>query len=256
MAGFADLLGALVQNGLPKTGTSRATGMFGGGGGALGDIVGSLGNMLETSGGRGRSGLSGILGEVISSLGNNKAALGGIGALGGALLGGGAKSTKGAIGGGALAMLAGLAMSALKNAGQSPSRTPRALMESPTAQDQHDLENDANVLVFAMINAAKADGRIDKAELKKIAGKFEEDGISQEERDFFTRESAKPLELEKVIASAEGKAEVAAQIYAASLLAIEVDTVEEQRYMRNLAGGLGLDQRTVDYIEQSLGIQA
>lgn len=254
MAGFADLLGALVQNGLPKSGTSRTSEMFGGGG-SLTDIVGSLGNMLGNTGGGGQSGLGGILGDVLNSIGNNKAALGGIGALGGALLGGGAKSTKGAIGGGALAMLAGLAMSALKNAGQKPSKTPRALMETPSIQDQQDLENDANVIVFAMINAAKADGQIDNTELQKIAGKFEEDGISQQEKDFFLTESAKPLELNKVIASAQGQAEMAAQIYAASLLAIEVDTVEEQRYMRNLAGGLGLDQRAVNYIEESLGVR-
>lgn len=254
MAGFADLLGALVQNGLPKSGTTRAGEMFGGGG-ALQDIVGSLGNILEGSGSRGQSGgFGGILGEIVSSLGDNKAALGGIGALGGALLGGGNKSAKGAIGGGALAMLAGLAISALKNAGKQPDRTPNALMANPASDVTDEMENDANILVCAMINAAKADGTIDRQEIEKIAGKLEENGLSQEEKDFFISESEKPFDLHRVVTSAGGREELGAQIYAASLLAIEVDTKAEQLYLKSLANGLGLDAQTVRYIENSLGV--
>jgi len=55
-----------------------------------------------------------------------------------------------------------------------------------------------------------------------------------------------------VIASAAGRPDVAAQIYAASLLAIEVDTPVEKRYMENLADGLRLAPETVSFIEQSL----
>ena len=65
-------------------------------------------------------------------------------------------------------------------------------------------------------------------------------------------ESARPLDLQGVIASAGGRPELAAQIYAASLLAIEVDTPQEKEYMQNLADGLKLSQSTVDFIEQTL----
>lgn len=257
MAGFADLLGSLVQNGLSRSGSSRASNMFGaGGGGSLNDIVGNLSNMLgggSGTGQTGQSGLGGLLGDVIGSLGDNKAALGGIGALGGALLGGGTGSAKGAIGGGALAMLAGLAMSALKKSGQQPPQPP-ALMEHLTSQQEQELEDDANILIRAMINAAKADGAIDNQELQNIVGKIEEGGITQEERDFFEAEASKPLDLDGVIASASARPDLGPQIYAASLLAIEVDTKEEEFYMQQLAEGLGLDPATVQYIENSLGL--
>lgn len=257
MAGFTDILGALVQNGLSGSGGSRMANAFGAGGsGSLGDIVGSLGRMIGGGQATGGAGLGGMFSDVLGSLGSNKAALGGLGALGGALLGGGSGSAKGAIGGGALAMLASLAFSALKQSGQQPSQTPRALLGAETPEHEQQLEEDANSIVRAMINAAKADGAIDQVELQKIAGKLEADGLSQAEKDFFTTESAKPIDLAGVVASAAGRDDLAAQIYAASLLAIELDTEQEIQYMQNLAQGLGLSTETVRYIESSMGVQA
>lgn len=253
MAGFADILGSLVQGGFSQSSTKRLKNAFGAGGGSLDQIVGGLGKMLGGGGKGSSSGLGGMLGDVLGSLGNNKAALGGLGALGGALLGGGSRSAKGAIGGGALAMLASLAFSALKSSGQTPPQPPRGLYEPETPEQVEELEEDANILVKAMINAAKADGAIDQSELQKIMGKFEEDGLTQEEKNFFMAESSRPLDLDGVVASAAGRPEMAAQIYAASLLAIEVDTVEEERYLKQLAEGLNLSQGTVQYIENSLG---
>ena len=257
MAGFSDILGALVQNGLSNSSSTRMTNAFGAGGaGSLGDIVGSLGKMMSGGQSAGGAGLGGMLNEVLGGLGGNKAALGGLGALGGALLGGGRGSARGAIGGGALAMLASLAFSALKQAGQQPSQPPRALLGAETPEQQQELEDDANVIVRAMINAAKADGAIDQVELQKIVGKLAEDGLDQAEREFFMTESTKPMDQDGIVASAAGRSDLAAQIYAASLLAIEVNTPQEIAYMQNLATGLGLDAETVRYIESSLGVQA
>lgn len=255
MAGFADILGALVQSGMSQSSTKRLTNAFGAGGaGSLSDIVGGLAKMVGGAGGQSQAGgLGGMLGDVLGNLSNNKAALGGLGALGGALLGGGKSSAKGAIGGGALAMLASLAFSALKSAGQAPAQPPKALLQMQTAEQEKELDDDANILVKAMINAAKADGAIDQKELQKIIGKFEEDGLTQEDKDFFMTESARPLDLSGLVASAAGRPNLAAQIYAASLLAIEVDTPAEELYMQNLASGLRLAPETVSYIETSLG---
>ncbi len=262
MAGFMDILGTLVQQGLSQSSGSRIANALGAGqsSGGLGDIVGSLGQMLgggqaTQAGGASLGGLGGVLGEVLGGLGNNKAALGGLGALAGALLGGGRGATRGAIGGGGLAMLAALAMSALKKAGQSPSSTPQALLEPQTPEDEAALEQEAEIIVKAMINAAKADGQIDDTEIKKILGKLQEDGLTEEEKELFLTEANKPLDLEEVIASAQGRPELAAQIYSASLLAIEVDTPAEQQYMQELATGLGLDPLATSHIEQILGMQ-
>lgn len=253
MAGFTDILGALMQTGLSKSGPSKVSNVLGAGGNTLDDIVGSIGNMLEKGSRSGQSSLGGMLGDVLEDLAGNKAALGGLGALGGAILSGGKKSAKGAIGGGALAMLASLAYSALKNSGKKPTQPPQALLQDETSTQQKDLENDALIIVKAMINAAKADGAIDNKELQKIVGKFEENGLTSKEKDFFMTEAAKPLDLRGVVASADGRPDMAAQIYAASLIAIEVNTPLEQQYISDLASELKLDTQATDYIKKSLG---
>jgi uncharacterized membrane protein YebE (DUF533 family) len=231
------------------------------GGGSLGDLLGQLGKMVSAGQAGGtpphggeQPGAGNVLGDLLGNIGDNKTAMGGLGALVGALLGGGKRSAGGAVGGGVLAVLASLALSALKNAGEEPARLPRALAESKTPEEQMLLEDDAEVIVKAMINAAKADGKIDNAEIDKIVGKLDDDGLSQREKELFVSEANKPLDLEGVVRSAANRPEMAAQIYAASLLAIEVDTAAEQRYMQQLASGLGLNPRVAAHIEQTLGV--
>ena len=50
--------------------------------------------------------------------------------------------------------------------------------------------------------------------------------------------------------------ELAVQVYAASLLAIEVDTAAERAYLRDLAARLGLDASAVARVHQALGVAA
>lgn len=263
MAGFMDILGTMMQQGMSQSSGSRMTDALGGGksGGSLNDIMGSLSQMMGGGGSgqatkAGAGGLGGMLGDVLGSLGNNKAALGGLGALAGALLGGGKSASRGAVGGGGLAMLASLAFSALKKAGQAPGKPPHALLEPQTPQEQQALEDDAEIIVKAMINAAKADGKIDQQEIEKIVGKLDDDGLTKEEKTFFVSEANKPLDLNGVVASAGGQSDMAAQIYAASLLAIEVDTRAEQQYMQQLSSGLGLHPQVASHIERTLGMHA
>ncbi len=260
MAGFMDMLGTMVQQGMSQSGGARMSNAMGAGsgGGSLNDLIGGLGQMLGgAQGGQsaraGAGSMGGVLGEVLQTLGSNKAAAGGLGALAGALLGGGNSSARGAVGGGGLAVLASLAFSALQKAGQKP-QPPRALFEPETAVDKEVLEQEAELIVKAMINAAKADNRIDEEEIQKIVGKLEEGGLTQEEKNFFLQEARKPMDTDAVIRSAAGSPEMAAQIYAASLLAIEVDTEAERRYIRDLAGGLGLNNQVTDNIESYLGM--
>ncbi len=274
MAGFTDILGSLVQNGLSSSSGSRMTNAFGGQNGGLGDLMGSLGQMMGGQQGGGQGGglgemlgsvlggqgagagglgnLGGFLGDAVQNLGNNKVALGGLAALGGALLGGGKGASRGAIGGGVMATLAMLAVSALKKSGQQAAQQPAAFYEEPTSEQLQEMDAEAKIIVRAMINAAKADGQIDREELQRIIGKLDDDGLTEEEKMFFQREAEAPLDLEGVVASAAGRPEMAAQIYAASLLAIEVDTAAEQQYLERLAQGLGLAPEAVQYIEETL----
>ena len=63
----------------------------------------------------------------------------------------------------------------------------------------------------------------------------------------------KPLDLDGIIRDVRDQ-EVGAQVYAASLLSIEVDTAAEQDYLRRLAAGLQLDPEAVARIHQILGV--
>ncbi len=285
MANFTDILGVLLKAGMSPSSTNRAGSALGGGqgqgglgdllggleqmmgggrpaasagGGGLGDLLGGLGQMMGgggQSGARaGAGGLGGVLGGLLNSLGNNRSALGGLGALAGAILGGGKGSTMGAVGGGGLALLASLALSALRQAGQQPAQTPQALQEAESPAQQQALEHEARIIVQAMINAAKADNRIDEAEVERIIGKLGEDGLTQEEKEAFIAEANKPMDLQGVIASAGGDLQLAAQIYAASLLAIEIDTDAERQYLQQLAQGLGLPAEVVAHIQHSMGL--
>ena len=147
-----------------------------------------------------------------------------LGRLPGRSLGGGGKSMGGALGGGVMALLAAMAYKALQGSGAEPQTVPIGLAEPKTDADRQELEQHAELIVKAMINAAKADGKIDTGEVKRIVGKLQEDGIQESDQQFLIMEMQKPMETPQLIAAAQGRPDVAAQVYAASLLAIEVDT--------------------------------
>jgi hypothetical protein len=63
---------------------------------------------------------------------NQNLALGGLGALAGAIFGGGGKSMVGALGGGVMALLAAMAFQALKGSGSRSNQVPLGLMEPQT----------------------------------------------------------------------------------------------------------------------------
>ncbi|MCG6929686.1 MAG: tellurite resistance TerB family protein [Desulfofustis sp.] len=256
MAGFMDILGTMMQQGMAQSGGKRMSSALGGRSG-LEDLLGGLGQMMggaRTGQAPAAAASGGMLGDVLGQLANNKVAVGGLGALAGALLGGGGSAARGAIGGGGLAMLASLAFSSLQKAGQPMAQAPRALLEPQNEEERQTLENDAEVIVKAMINAAKADGRIDQREVEKIIGKLQEGGLTAEEKEFFLTETKKAGNLKDIAASVGDDIELAAEVYAASLLAIEVDTEAERAYLKKLAGELGLNSRITDHIERTLGV--
>ncbi len=67
------------------------------------------------------------------------------------------------------------------------------------------------------------------------------------------REMQRPLDLDAFVAEIPSP-EVAAEVYAASLLAIEVDTPEEQQYLQQFAQRTGLNPMVVQYIHRSMGV--
>ena len=279
MFNAGDLLGQILGSGMSNSTMNRvghAMGHQGLGrsGNPLSDLLGDLaggGGGGGTSRGGGLGGLGGLADMAQSMLGGatnavqqgNPLAIGGLGGLAGAVLGGG--SMEGALKGGAMALLGSLAFSALKNWGkdgaapasaeQLAREAPLGLRQPQTPAEEQELQNSALLVLKGMINAAKADGQIDGTEMQRIAGKLKEAGADDEAQAFVVGELRKPMDMEGLTRDVRTP-ELAVQVYAASLLAIEVDTPAEQDYMRRLAHGLGLNRQTIDSVHEVLGIAA
>jgi uncharacterized membrane protein YebE (DUF533 family) len=99
--------------------------------------------------------------------------------------------------------------------------------------------NFAKLTLRAMINAAKADGAIDQTEKARLFDRLGQVTLTEEEKAFLFDELAKPIDTDGLVA-AVGSPQAAAHVYAASLLAIDVDQPAEQRYLDDLARRLNL----------------
>jgi uncharacterized membrane protein YebE (DUF533 family) len=226
-----------------------------GSGGGLGSI---LSQALGKGGGAAGGGLGGVLGNVLNDAervtgGKQNLALGGLGALAGAILGGGGKSIGGAVGGGLMALLGAMAYQALKGEGRKP-EVPLGLVEPQSQAEQQQLEHHSEIVLKAMINAAKADGQIDPSEVQRITGKLQDSGADREDQQYVMTEMLKPMDTASLVAAAKAQPTLAAEVYAASLLAIEVDTPAEKEYLEQLASGLGLSDTVTQRIRELVGL--
>ncbi len=271
---LGDVIGQLMQEGMTPQTKSRlehsmgkgGLGGMGGGGGGLGDILGSLMGGGGSPGSAGGGGLGDLLGGIGKALsgdsgvgGLSRGQAGGIGAIAGALLGGGGSSVKGAVGGGAMALLGTLALSALKDwqaqAGQAQSGQGSAAAAPAVSEadmQQMTAPQTAELCLRGMIEAAKADGEISQDEVERIVGKLEEGGITAEEQRFVKAQFAKPLDVHGLAAAIPNR-EVGAQVYAAALMAISVDTAAERDFLDSLRRGAGLDSASVRRLHQMVG---
>ncbi len=284
MIDFKSVLGTLLESGLAPSATQRMGQAAGGqqqGGGGLSSILSSLGGAGGQGGSDLGSILSGMLGNAQQTAGGvlgsaqqaagdakrevqagNPLAVGGLGALAGALLGGVRGSpAKGALGGAAMAVLGQIAMSALqKGMGGGDPAQPGLAEPSASASGYQDasveeLTGDARaeLLLRAMINAAKADGQIDGTEMNNILGKLDEAGAGQETKDFVLAEMRRPLDLDGLVAGVNSP-DTAAAVYAASVMAIKVDTPAEQNYLGQLATRLRIPPQVRASLDASLGV--
>lgn len=268
MTNFNEILGALLNSDPSQSTRNRMQEAIGAGGppaqGGLGGLLKGtgldevLGGLLgggKEGGGLG-SVLSGALEEAGQAVGGKEnLALGALGALMGSMLGGGGSSMKGAVGGGALAMLGALAYKALKGTQQESQEVPLGLKAPATPAEQVQLDGQAGLIFKAMINAAKADGQIDQEEIQRIIGRLGDAGLDQKTRDFVLAEMSQPMDTEGLVAAARGNPPLAAQLYAASLLAMEADKPSERAYLENLAASLGLAPQAVTNLENTLGVR-
>jgi uncharacterized membrane protein YebE (DUF533 family) len=120
----------------------------------------------------------------------------------------------------------------------------------PDVPPTPDEEALAGVMLRAMIQAAKSDGRIDDNEKKKLMDKLGD--VSREEADFVNAELKRDVDAAGLARSVPRGAEQ--QVYMMSALAIDLDENSEARYLGELAQNLNLDGAKVNAIHDRLGL--
>ncbi len=177
------------------------------------------------------------------------AGAGAAGLAAGMLLGGGGMKKLAKYG--ALAAIGGIAYNAWQKSRQpgdfTPVETPPPGPFMPSPSDEAAQEELGKVLVRAMIAAAKADGGIDADEKQRIFGRLEAMNLSAADKAFVFDELSSPLDIEAVVRGADTP-EHAAEIYAASLVAIDPEKPQEKRYLETLAARLNLPGTLVEEI--------
>jgi uncharacterized membrane protein YebE (DUF533 family) len=228
---------------------------------------------------RGQGGAGGFDAGRLGDIARNLGGQGGLGGLGG-LAGGLGGSGGGALAGGLAALLLGskqgrkLGGSALKIGGmalvgalayrayqdwqtkQQPAGSTGPLLPPPAdtpfnPSSEAEQQSLARALLRAMIAAAKADGHIDQTEQKAIFAKMDELPLDADDKAFVMDELRAPLDVDAVARGARTP-EQATEIYAASLLAVDVDHAEERAYLQRLATSLKLDPGLVRHIHATV----
>ena len=110
----------------------------------------------------------------------------------------------------------------------------------------------AGLMLSAMLQAAKCDGRIDEGEKKKIIAAL--GNASREDMAFVNRELSAPVDVQALVRQVPKGLET--QIYAVSAMGIDLDSKPEAEYLAALASALGIESREVNAIHAKLGIPA
>lgn len=121
--------------------------------------------------------------------------------------------------------------------------------DEPAGQDLTD--QDAEVLIRSMVNAAKADGSIDQDEIDAITNELGD--ITKAEQQFLQSELGAPFMPPAAIGQQVDES-LRVESYVVSLMSINVDTDEETNYLRSLADSMHIDKAERDSIHDQLGI--
>jgi uncharacterized membrane protein YebE (DUF533 family) len=218
-------MGIIVAKGIGKIMGGNRGGSGGGLGGLLGSLTGGGASSSANQGGSQGGGLGDLLGGLAGKNGG--------GGLGGILdsLGGGSQSgsQNGSLG------------DIFNNA-----------LQGKDVAGTDEQEKQAKVLLRAMINAAKSDGKLDDNEKKKITEHLGD--VSEDEARFVQQELAAPLDVNTFINDVPRGMEE--QVYMMSLFAIDLDSKEEAQYLAQLAKGLSISHQLANQIHEKMGAPA
>ncbi len=221
--GLGDLLGQLGGAGQAQSG-----------GGGLGDLLGQLSGG-QSAGKSGGLGLENMMGGVFK----NAPSAGGVGGLGGML---DSLAGKGAAGGTGSGGTGSGGIGDMLNQSFERFGEPQA---APSAEQ----DATAGVMLKAMLQAAKSDGRIDAAEQKALMENLGDAG--PEDMEFVNQVMQAPVDAKALAREVPQGAE--AQTYAMSLIACDLDSDAEAQYLNSFAVALGLQENTVNQIHAQMG---
>ena len=231
-------MGAIAARGVGK--------LMGGRGGSSG-LVGTLSGLLGGAGGA--AALSGLLGGGGGGQKESGPQGGGLGAL----LGGAGGQQGGGLGG----LLSSLSGAGQQEQGSSEQQSGGlggllndVLQGKESAQPTQDQEQQAEVMLRAMISAAKSDGEIDAEEQRKITEHLGD--VSTEELELVRQIMKEPQDLPRLISSVPAGMEQ--QVYLMSLLAINLDSKPEAQYLDQFAKGLNINEQQCNEIHAKLGV--
>ncbi len=252
--GLQDMLGSLLGGGQQQAGPSA---------GGLGGLLDGLSDASQPHGGvqssRGATS-GGGLNDLLAGMGGQD---GGLGGLLGSLTQGGGGDLGGLLGGlmGGGAAAAATAAPKAKSSGKDKSANKQKgfgdklnqsllIGDEPDEAPSPEEEFAAGLMLKAMIQAAKSDGKIDDSEREKLLGQLGD--ISPAERDFVNAELAAPIDVKGLADQVPNGME--AQVYAMSVMGIDLDNRNEAQYLHDFATALGLDKRGVNHIHAQLGV--
>ncbi len=209
-------------------------------GGGASQSAGGLGGLLEQLGGGGqaRSGSGGGLNDLLGGLaGSVQQGGGGLGGLLGGLMG---------------AAGAGAASSASSNGGFGDMLNQAiARQDEPDTPPTQDQEAAAALMLRAMIQAMKSDGEIDAAEQAKLLDRLGD--VSAEERAFVQAEMQRRIDVQEL--AREVPQGLEQQVYAMSLMGIDLDHQKEAQYLHQLASAMGVAPEAANQIHDQFGAQ-
>ncbi|MEO1525372.1 MAG: DUF533 domain-containing protein [Planctomycetota bacterium] len=121
--------------------------------------------------------------------------------------------------------------------------------QPPAPQEEDSLNEQAVILIRAMIGAAKSDGQISADEQREITAQLGH--LSQNEIEFLRREFARPSDPRGI--AWDTPLGMEEHVYTISLAAIDLDENKEAEYLADLAHGLRLTPSRCNGIHQRYG---
>ncbi|MGI9350015.1 MAG: DUF533 domain-containing protein [Rhizobiaceae bacterium] len=120
----------------------------------------------------------------------------------------------------------------------------------PDLQPSRQQEEAAALMLRAMIQAAKSDGKVDRGEREKLMENLGE--VSREEKRFVEQEFARPIDIADLARQVPRGLEQ--QVYLMSVMGIDLDNRKEAQYLHDLATEMSVSRDEVNGIHDHLGV--